>query len=140
MRASSAPTREPTPTSASCGRSFGDAAPVFDLILLGLGPDAHICSLFPGDAALGERERPARRGRGDSGDGALGVQDHPYAPVVNAAREVVFLVTGEDKAEAVARAFDGPPADAPHLVRPEPGSLRAVLDAAAARLLEEAGC
>ena len=121
--------------------SFGDAPPVFDLILVGLGPDVHVCSLFPGDAALGARDRLA-----------VGVETPGMAPLVsritltlelvNAAREVVFLVTGEGKAEAVARAFDGPPdPDAPgSLVRPDSGSLRAVLDPAAARLLREAGC
>jgi 6-phosphogluconolactonase len=81
-------------------------APAFDLILLGMGPDAHICSLFPGDDALAERERPV-----------VGVETPGMAPlvsritftltVVNASRRIVFLVTGEDKADAVARAFSG---------------------------------
>ena len=85
---------------------FGPAA--LDLILLGLGPDAHICSLFPGDDALGERERRV-----------VGVQTPGMAPlvpritltlpVVNASARIVFLVTGEDKADAVRRAFSGPP-------------------------------
>jgi 6-phosphogluconolactonase len=79
-----------------------------DLILLGLGPDAHICSLFAGDDALGERERRA-----------VGVETPGMAPlvaritltlvVVNSTRQIVFLVTGEDKAEAVQRTFSGPP-------------------------------
>jgi 6-phosphogluconolactonase len=58
-------------------------------------------------------------------------------PVLNAAREVIFLISGEDKAEAVARAFgDAPGPDAPaSLVRPAPGRLTVLLDrAAAARL------
>lgn len=81
-------------------------APAFDLILLGMGPDAHICSLFPGDDGLAERERPV-----------VGVETPGMAPlvsritftltVVNASRRIVFLVTGEDKADAVARAFSG---------------------------------
>src|SRR4029450_1849529 len=45
--------------------------PTFDLILLGLGPDAHTCSLFPGDDALGERERPV-----------VGVETPGMAPLV----------------------------------------------------------
>jgi 6-phosphogluconolactonase len=80
--------------------------PVLDLILLGLGPDGHTCSLFPNDPALAERERSV-----------VGVETPGMAPlvpritltlsVVNGARQIVFLVTGEDKAEAVARAFSG---------------------------------
>jgi 6-phosphogluconolactonase len=82
--------------------------PAFDLILLGIGPDAHICSLFPGDEALAEHDRPV-----------VGVETPGMAPlvsritltlrVVNGSRRIAFLVTGEDKAEAVARAFAGPP-------------------------------
>ena len=58
--------------------------------------------------------------------------------MINAAREVVFLVTGEDKAEAVARAFGGlrPGPEAPaSLVRPSSGTLTVLLDAAAAKHL-----
>ena len=118
--------------------AFGDrdAPPRFDLILLGIGPDAHTASLFPGDAALVERER-----------WAVGVQTPGMAPLVprvtltlpvlDAARQVLFLIAGADKAEAVARAFgDAPGPDAPaSLVRPAAGALEVLLDRpAAARL------
>jgi 6-phosphogluconolactonase len=118
--------------------TFGEAAdmPCFDLILLGIGPDAHTASLFPGDAALGERHR-----------WAVGVETPGMAPLVprvtltlpalNAAREVVFLISGADKADAVARAFgDAPGPDAPSsLVDPTDGTLTVLLDEpAAARL------
>jgi 6-phosphogluconolactonase len=58
-------------------------------------------------------------------------------PVVNAARAILFLVTGEDKAEAVARAFGGPPDPRVpgSLVMPESGELVAVLDEGAASRL-----
>jgi 6-phosphogluconolactonase len=58
-------------------------------------------------------------------------------PVLAAARELVFLVTGDDKAGAVERAFAGPPdPSAPgSLVRPEQGSLLVLLDPPAAALL-----
>jgi 6-phosphogluconolactonase len=61
-------------------------------------------------------------------------------PVVNAARDVVFLVSGGDKAEAVARAFAGvPDPSAPaSLVQPENGSFTLLADAAATGLLEDA--
>jgi 6-phosphogluconolactonase len=117
--------------------AFGDDPPALDLILLGLGPDAHTASLFPGDAALGERER-----------WAVGVETPGMAPLVprvtltlpalNAGREVVFLVAGEDKADAVARAFSGAPdPGAPaSLVAPDQGSLVVLLDPPAAARLE----
>jgi 6-phosphogluconolactonase len=107
--------------------------PAFDLMLLGLGPDAHICSLFPNDEALGERDRPV-----------VGVETPGMAPlvsritftlsVVNASRQIVFLVTGADKADAVARAFAGPP-DASAPASLVDGEVTVLLDeAAAARL------
>jgi 6-phosphogluconolactonase len=115
---------------------FGDAAPRLDLVLLGLGPDMHTASLFPGDDALGAEGRYA-----------AGVETPGMAPLVpritltldaiNAARDVLFLIAGEDKADAVAGAFgDAPGPHAPaSLVRPDAGNLTLLLDpAAAARL------
>ncbi len=115
---------------------FGDAAPRLDLVLLGLGPDMHTASLFPGDDALGAEGRYA-----------TGVETPGMAPLVpritltldaiNAARDVLFLIAGEDKADAVAGAFgDAPGPHAPaSLVRPDAGNLTLLLDpAAAARL------
>jgi 6-phosphogluconolactonase len=115
---------------------FGEGTPAFDLMLIGLGPDAHVCSLFPGDAALAEQDRRAV-GVETPGMAPIVSRITLTLPVVNAAREILFLVTGEDKAEAVARAFAGPPDPrAPgSLVRPENGSLTVLLDPAAASRL-----
>ena len=116
--------------------AFGESTPALDLILLGLGPDAHTASLFPGDGALGERVRLAV-GIETPGMAPLVPRVTLTLPVLNAGREVLFLVAGEDKADAVGRAFAGPPdPDAPaSLVSPDPGSLSVLLDApAAARL------
>jgi 6-phosphogluconolactonase len=107
----------------------------FDLVLLGLGTDGHVASLFPGQPTLDESERRA-----------VGADAHldPYVdritltlPMLRAAREVLFLVAGEDKADAVARALAGEPTrDVPgSLVRAELGPTRAVLDRAAAAKL-----
>jgi 6-phosphogluconolactonase len=117
--------------------AFGEAVPRLDLMLLGLGPDAHTASLFPNDPALGERERAAV-GVETPGMPPLVSRVTLTLPVVNAAREVVFLVAGEDKAEAVARAFgDAPGPDAPaSLVDPDSGGLTLLLDPAAASRLE----
>jgi len=109
--------------------------PRFDLILLGLGPDAHTASLFPGDDALGERERFAV-GVETPGMPPLVSRVTLTLPVLNAGKEVVFLISGEDKAEAVARAFgDAPGPDAPaSLVRPDAGLTLLIDPPAAARL------
>ena len=119
--------------------AFGEDVPALDLILLGLGPDAHTASLFPGDAALGERERLAV-GVETPGMAPLVSRVTLTLPVLNAGREVLFLVAGEDKADAVARAFSGAPdPGAPaSLVSPEAGLLRVLLDSAAAARLEAA--
>ena len=120
--------------AAAYERELDDVGPeAFDLMLLGLGPDAHICSLFPGDDALGERDRRAV-GVDMAGMAPLVPRITLTLPVVNATRQIVFLVTGTDKAEAVSRAFSG---------RPDPrapgslveGNVRVLLDAAAAARL-----
>jgi 6-phosphogluconolactonase len=116
--------------------AFAEDVPEMDLILLGLGPDVHTCSLFPGDDAVGERERPVA-GVETPGMAPLVSRITLTLPVVNTGREVIFLVTGEDKAEAVARAFSGPPDPrAPaSLVDPGSGSFELLCDAAAAAKL-----
>jgi 6-phosphogluconolactonase len=120
---------------------FSAGPPVFDLLLLGLGPDGHCASLFPGKPAVAERAR-----------WVVGVPEaglEPYVPRITltlpalvAAREIVFLVAGEEKAEAVVRAF-GPgrrptPEVPASLVEPVGGTLTVLLDAAAARELKGA--
>jgi 6-phosphogluconolactonase len=110
---------------------FGPAA--LDLTVLGVGPDGHICSLFPGDDTLAERERRVV-GVETPGMAPLVSRITLTLPVVNASGQIVFLITGDDKAEAVQRVFAGPPDPrAPgSLVE---GNVRALLDPPAATRL-----
>jgi len=124
----------PDEGAVAYGAELDESGPeVLDLILVGVGPDAHICSLFPGDAALAERDRRVV-GVETPGMAPLVSRITLTLPVVSSSGQIVFLVTGEDKAEAVRRVFAGPPdPDAPgSLVE---GNVMALLDpAAAARL------
>jgi 6-phosphogluconolactonase len=126
--------------AAAYAREYEQAgSPRFDLVLIGLGPDAHICSLFPGDDALAEHERPVV-GVDTPGMAPLVPRITLSLPVVNAAAQVLVLVKGEDKADAVARAFSGAPdPDAPgSLLRPSAGVLTVLLDPPAASRLKAA--
>ena len=111
--------------------------PRLDLALLGLGPDSHTASLFPGKPALAETHRLVAPVPEAGMEPQVPRVTMTY-PLLNAAREVVFLVAGADKAEAVRRAF-GDPADesspAAH-VRPGAGTLTVVLDPAAGEGLQ----
>jgi 6-phosphogluconolactonase len=84
-----------------------DGFPVFDIVLLGIGPEGHIASLFPGLPAVYEQDQPV-----------LAVHDSPKPPPtrltltfppIQAAREVWVLVSGDEKAEAVRLALSGAP-------------------------------
>ena len=88
----------------------GEAAPVFDVTLLGMGPDAHVASLFPGHPALEVTGAPT-----------VGVRNSPKPPpervsltfeTIQASREVWIVAAGAEKAQAVTDGLAGS-ADAP---------------------------
>ncbi len=97
-------------------RVCSGSPPVFDLMLLGLGDDGHTASLFPGTEAPQVQDRWTTIGRGKGLDRIT-----LTAPVLSAARQVVFLVSGEGKRQALRRLLD--PMESPErtpakLVRP----------------------
>ncbi|MGH2946751.1 MAG: 6-phosphogluconolactonase [Solirubrobacteraceae bacterium] len=107
--------------------------PRWDLLLLGLGPDAHTASLFPSKPEKDVTDRLVV-GVPEAGMEPQVPRISLTLPALNAARHVVFLVTGESKAQAVRRAFGDPPdpaSPAAH-VRPRAGELTVYLDPAAA--------
>jgi 6-phosphogluconolactonase len=107
------------------------------LNLLGIGPDGHAASLFPNAPGLGEEQRLAIAAAPGLEPKVDRVTMTP--PMLRNSDLVLFLVAGEDKAEAVARAFSGPESRATpaSMIRSAGGRTIAVLDRAAASLLEQ---
>lgn len=81
------------------------AAPAFDVLLLGVGPDGHIASLFPEKPALYEAERTVVAVRGSPKPPPTRIS--LTLPTIQGAREVWAVVAGEDKAAAVTMALSG---------------------------------
>ncbi len=118
-------------------RTFFDPAPFpqFDLVLLGMGPDGHTASLFPGTGALNEQKAWVVANWVEK----LGTYRITLTPpAINHARNVVFLVTGESKAERLPEVL-GPVRDPQRLpcqlIQPITGSLLWLVDKAAAQRL-----
>jgi 6-phosphogluconolactonase len=116
---------------------FGtDGIPNFDLIQLGMGPEGHTASLFPHQPALHEQQRLVV---------PVSVPKPPpnrltfTPPLLNAARNVLFLVAGSDKADALHAVLEGPynPDEYPaQIVRPPDGEVTWMVDTAAAAKLQ----
>ncbi|XP_062141334.1 probable 6-phosphogluconolactonase [Drosophila sulfurigaster albostrigata] len=116
-------------------RIFGNASPEFDLLLLGMGPDGHTCSLFPEQPeSLAEKQRLV-----------IPISDSPKPPpqritftlpLLNNARQLVFVVTGASKSAVVKRVFEERDKELPSSwIEPVNGELTLIADAAAAASL-----
>lgn len=107
--------------------------PRFDLILLGLGPDGHTASLFPGSAALEEKNHLVVANWVEK---FKAYRITLTLPVLNQAACIMFLVSGEDKAAIVREVLENSNAGLQsQKVRPEDGRLLWLMDQAAASLL-----
>ncbi len=114
---------------------FTDAATTFDLVLLGLGDNAHTLSLFPGYQVILEKKHWVH---------AFYLEEQKIyritltAPVINAAVNIAFLVSGKNKAEALKHVLEDsydPEKYPAQLIRPEKGDLYWWVDQAAAQNL-----
>ena len=131
------------PDHDACARTYSrelvtalGSPPTFDVVLLGMGPDGHTASLFPGSPALDETSRwvvanlvtsPLVHG--------TATRITLTAPALNAARHIRFLVGGADKAAALAQVLEGEPDTKRYpsqLIGPDSGDLEWFVDTAAA--------
>lgn len=120
-------------------RFFNNQLPSFDLMLLGMGPDGHCCSLFPGHPLLQEHSR-----------WVAPIVDSPKPPperitltfpVVNNSKLVVFVTAGDGKKDMVQKIIEEPQHEFPcQRVKPTHGQVYWFIDAAAAAKLRKESC
>jgi 6-phosphogluconolactonase len=113
--------------------------PEFDLVLLGIGPDGHTASLFPGQPTLSERERLVV-GVPEAGLEPFVPRITMTLPALSASQRIIILAAGESKADAIAEAF-GPnsepdPRVPASLLAPEARLVTVLLDRDAASGLD----
>ena len=109
--------------------------PAFDCVFLGMGPDGHTASLFPGTKALHERKRLVVSNWVDK---FQSFRITLTTPVLNNADLVIFLVSGEEKAEPLQVVLEGQKQTdrfPSQLIEPTHGKLLWLVDRAAARKL-----
>jgi 6-phosphogluconolactonase len=111
--------------------------PRFDLVLLGMGPDGHTASLFPGSAALEERQRMVVSNWVEK----FHTDRITFTyPALNNAANVIFLTGGADKTEMLRAVLTGKPQSVPYpseRIQPTHGRLLWLVDEAAARLWKQ---
>ena len=112
--------------SANMKRVFGESEPSMDLTILGMGPDGHVASLFPG--------------MNHDGDLVVAVDNSPKPPpqrlsftmdLINRSDKIVFVVAGIDKAEAVESVHKNPDCDLPAATVEANGETLWIIDEAA---------
>ncbi|MDF1795419.1 MAG: 6-phosphogluconolactonase [Coxiellaceae bacterium] len=117
-------------------QNFNQSIPTFDLMLLGIGEDGHIASLFPSSKLLDQNNKPV----------AAGYISRMQAwrisltfPVINQAKKIVIIASGQNKANIVRNALAAPTTNANispiHRIRPK-GEVIWFVDEAAASLLD----
>ena len=125
-----------TPTLVGTVGPTEVGVPIFDLILLGLGPDGHTASLFPGTPAIYERTRRVAANFVPK----LNAHRITFTPVlINAASNVMFLVSGGEKADTLRAVLEGefkPEALPAQIIKPENGRLTWLVDRAAGARLQ----
>ena len=108
--------------------------PRFDLVFLGMGADGHVAGIFPGTEAFRERGKWVVFSKNAGGFNRLSLT----LPFLNAARKIIVLVAGEEKAERTAHVLEGNATDLPAgALQAHDGQLSWFLDQAAASLLEK---
>jgi 6-phosphogluconolactonase len=138
MRGEQAPEQAAANYARELREFFKDEPPRLDVILLGMGDNGHTASLFPGLKAVHEQQRWAMA----EYVAEVGMWRITLTPVVlNLGREVVFLVAGSGKASMLRQVLEGsfnPDEHPAQIVRPNPGDVLWLVDAAAAADLSPA--